>query len=330
MILWFCSSLSSISKGFSDDAFESSKICHWGWQRRNLHQHEVKWMVKQHLPGLLDFFSCRACSAGTTLKSVNLAKTQSGEGNSPLGYTFRINNRTASIYCKDLVRGLKVRLELGTTFCVECHKWLPGCHSQGPTLCSAGCCGTGAAVAATSQLRWALRLSSLLAAAHCSQHGLCALTRLSHGDLKAGKTRPKTRISRRRQRDPNDCNTLTHAVIPSLSSRDKKADSPEPKRMFPAVLELQQRCECVCLQLNNTPEDSFVLNTTKYQHNQCFSPLALWNSFKVCSASQISSVASCSESAPWKNKSQYHWYSVLLFLFLQIWIYSRNNFAREA
>lgn len=122
-------------------------------------------------------------------------------------------------------------------------------------------------------------------------------------------------ISRRRQRDPNYCNALTRAVIPSLSSQGKKADSPEPKRMFPAVLELQQRCGCVCLQLNNTPEDSFVFNTTKYQHNQCFSPLALWNSFKVCSASQISSVVSCSEPALWKNKSQNYWYSVLLFFF---------------
>lgn len=113
-----------------------------------------------------------------------------------------------------------------------------------------------------------------------SQCGLCALTRLSHGDLKAGKTRHKTHISRRRQRDPNYCSVLTCAVIPSLSSKDKKADSPEPKCMFPAVLELQQRCGCVCLQFNNTPEDSFVFNTMKYQHNQCFSPLALWNSSK--------------------------------------------------
>lgn len=146
-----------------------------------------------------------------------------------------------------------------------------------------------------------MQFSSLIVAAHCFQHGLCALTRLSHGDLKAGKTRYKTHISRRRQRDPNYCNALTRAVISSLSSEDKKAESPEPKRMFPAVLELQQRCGCVCLQLNNTPEDSFVFNTTKYQHNQCFSPLALWNSFKVCSGSPISSVVSCSESVPWKT-----------------------------
>ncbi|TRZ20220.1 hypothetical protein HGM15179_006896 [Zosterops borbonicus] len=30
-----------------------------------------------------------------------------------------------------------------------------------------------------------MQFSSLIVAAHCSQHGLCALTRLSHGDLKA-------------------------------------------------------------------------------------------------------------------------------------------------
>lgn len=272
-------------------------------------------MVKQHLPGLPDFFSFHACTAGTILKSVNLTKIHSGEGNSPLGNMFRINNRTASIYCKELLRGLKARLELGTTFCVKCHKWLPGCHSQGLTLYPAGPCATDTAVAATSQLRWTRLLSSLVVAAHCSQHGLCALTQLSHGDLKAGKTRPKTRISRRRQHDPNYCNTLTHAVIPSPSSKDKKADSPEPKRMFPAVLELQQGYGCVCLQLNNTPEDSCVFNTTKYQHNQCFSPLALQNSFSVCSASQIFSMVSCSESVPWKNRSQNYWYFVLLFLF---------------
>lgn len=125
------------------------------------------------------------------------------------------------------------------------------------------------------QLRWALRFSSLIVAAHHSPHGLCALTLLSCGDLKACKTRLKARISRRRQRDPNYCNTLTYTVIPSLSRKDKKTDSPEPKCIFPAVPGLQQRCGCVCLQLNNTPEDSSVFNTTKYQHNQCLSPLAL-------------------------------------------------------
>ena len=71
--------------------------------------------------------------------------------------------------------------------------------------------------------------------AHRSQHGLCALTQFLHEDLKAGKIRHKTYISRRRQRDPNYFNTLTRAVIPSLNSKHKKADGPEPKRMLPAV-----------------------------------------------------------------------------------------------
>lgn len=173
------------------------------------------------------------------------------------------------------------------------------------------------------QVRWAPRFSSLIVAAQRSQHGLCALTLLSHGDLKAGKTRLKACISRKRQRDPNYCNTLTCAVIPSLSSKDKKTDSPEPKRIYPAVPELQQGCGCVCLQLNNIPKDSSVFNTTKYQHKQCFSPSAwrkflqslLW--FPNFQCGQLLRVSALTKQV-----------SKFLFFF-QIWICSRHSLSRE-
>lgn len=185
-----------------------------------------------------DFSSCHACSADIPFKSVYLTRIYTWEGNSQLGNTFRIGTRNISIYCKNLVRGLKGLLELGTTFCVECHKQWPGCHSQELTSYCISHRVKDTAVVAINWWCWMLWFSSLIVLAHHSQHGLCELTRFLHGDLKAGRTRHKTFISRSRQRDPNYFNTLTHAVIASLNSKHKKADDPEPKCVLPAVWEL--------------------------------------------------------------------------------------------
>lgn len=128
--------------------------------------------------------------------------------------------------------------ELGTTLCVECHKQWQGCHFQELTLYTSSHCVKSTAVAAVDWQCSTLWSSSLIMVAHLSHHGLCALTWFLHADLKAGKARNKTYISRRREHDPNYFNTSTHAVIPGLNSKHKKADGPEPKSMLPALWEL--------------------------------------------------------------------------------------------